>query len=560
MFRPRLSTVLLFNVGVALSAVACSQGTTDNNGTGGSGPAAGGTGATSGSAGKPGTGGTTGGTGGSTGGTGGSTGGTTGGTGATGGTTGGTTGGSAGAGHAGMSAVGGSAGAGAVATGGSAGAAVGSGGIATGGSAGSGAGGTSSGSCTITATATQSDAIGTVFNVAFTTDMQGVDSAHIDFGLDTTYGYTAPVDLKDMKTPLLGMKASKTYHYRVTVGSGATMCSGTDQTVMTGPLLNGLPKPMVTTADATTLTGGFLLSEWYAGKQVVFILDKDKEFVWWFDPKTVNAPFGDLARARMSTDGKTMYMAHGNVPSGTGRMVKVAMDGSNPQDLSSSFTGLNHDFTIVNDAMGDWIYYVAYGANNAQCDDIREYSPTGMGRTVMNIGKAFTSGACHANAIEYSSEDDTLVVSELDHDAYVKIKRSTGEIVWVLGGGTNNNFTGDAATWDNEHNCQVLGANHLLMFNNGSGSGSNAIELTLDPTAKTATKMWEYTASPAIANVVMGDVQRLPNGNTLVTYSTQGVIHEVDASKKLLQSLSWGTGGALGYAIKRPTLYGPSPK
>jgi hypothetical protein len=424
-----------------------------------------------------------------------------------------------------------------------------------------GAGGTGavSGSCTITATATQSDTIGTVFDVSFTTDLPNVDSAHIDFGLDTTYGYTAPVELKDQKTALLGMKPSKQYHYRVVVGSGATMCNGPDQTVMTGPVMNGLPKPMIVTNDAAALAGGFLLTEQYAGKQVVFILDKDAEIVWWFDPKSVSPQFGDLTRARMSSDGKTMWIAHGNVPSQTGRMLKVGMDGSGAQDLSSSFTGMNHDFTIVKDTQGDWIYFIAYGSGS-QCDDIKEYSPTGMVKTVMNIGSAFSSGACHANAIEYSSEDDTLVVSELDHDAYVKIKRS-GEKVWVLGGGSNNTFTGDGATWDNEHNLQMLGANHLLMFNNGSGSGgSNAIELNLDPTAKTATKLWTYTASPAINNAIMGDVQRLPNGNTLVTYSTQGVIHEVSADKKVLQTLTWGTSGALGYAVKRPTLYGPSPK
>jgi hypothetical protein len=548
MIRPRLSTILLFNTGVALAAVACGQGKPDTLGTGGGAAVGSGAsgGATSGSAGKGGSGAT----GGSTGGTGGSTGGTGGSTGGTGGSFGGranVTGGSAGVG-AGGKAVGGSGG-------------IGAGGNPVGGSAGMGTGATGSGNCTITSMATQSAAISTVFNVAFTTDLPGVDSAHIDFGIDTTYGLTAPVDLKDATTPLLGMKPMKTYHYRVVVGAGATTCSGADQTVTTGPLANGMPKPMITTNNAMTLTGGFLLSEWYAGQQMVFILDKDNDFVWWFDPKTVNMQFGDLTRARMSTDGKSMWIGHGNVPNMTGRMLKVAMDGSNPQDLSSSFTNMNHDFTIVNDAMGDWIYFIAYGASGAACDDIREYSPTGMVRTVMNIGAAFTSGMCHANAIEYSKEDDTLVISELDHDAYVKIKRTTGEKVWVLGGGTNNNFTGDAATWDNEHNCEVLGANHLLMFNNGSGTaGSNAIEIMLDPNAMTATKMWEYTASPVINNVIMGDVQRLPNGNTLITYSTQGIIHEVDANKNLLQSLSWGTGGALGYAIKRPTLYGPSPK
>ena len=35
----------------------------------------------------------------------------------------------------------------------------------------------------------------------------------------------------------------------------------------------------------------------------------------------------------------------------------------------------------------------------------------------------------------------------------------------------------------------------------------------------------------------MGDVQRLPNGNTIVGYSTKGVLHEVDAERTVLQTL-----------------------
>jgi hypothetical protein len=58
----------------------------------------------------------------------------------------------------------------------------------------------------------------------------------------------------------------------------------------------------------------------------------------------------------------------------------------------------------------------------------------------------------------------------------------------------------------------------------------------------------------------MGDVQRLPNGNTIVAYSTRGVLHEVAADGTLLQTLSWPLGGSFGYIEKRASLYGPPPK
>jgi hypothetical protein len=94
----------------------------------------------------------------------------------------------------------------------------------------------------------------------------------------------------------------------------------------------------------------------------------------------------------------------------------------------------------------------------------------------------------------------------------------------------------------------------------GDGSGSIAIELKLDLSAKKVTKAWSYKANPKIDNQIMGDLQRLPNGNTLIAYSTKGVVHEVSSSGTLLQEMSWPAGGQFGYMQKRPTLYGPPPR
>ena len=59
-------------------------------------------------------------------------------------------------------------------------------------------------------------------------------------------------------------------------------------------------------------------------------------------------------------------------------------------------------------------------------------------------------------------------------------------------------------------------------------------------------------------NDVMGDVQRLSNGNTIIAFSTKGIIVEVNASGTVLQTLR--TQSNFGYIHKRATLYGPSPR
>jgi hypothetical protein len=83
---------------------------------------------------------------------------------------------------------------------------------------------------------------------------------------------------------------------------------------------------------------------------------------------------------------------------------------------------------------------------------------------------------------------------------------------------------------------------------------SAALEYTLDTTSWTATKSsWEYRAN-GVASAVLGDTQRLPNGNTLVTYSVAGDIHEVTPTGQLVQKLE---GQTFGYAEFRKSLYGP---
>jgi hypothetical protein len=439
-----------------------------------------------------------------------------------------------------------------------------SGGQHSGGSAAVGGSGGEAGldSGCITATAKTSSAISTVGIVDWTAAMSPIDSAHAEFGLDTSYGLTAPMDPAELTGPgyrtlLLGMKPNQTYHYRIVAKSGEVECVSPDATLKTGDRLSAVPAPTLEPKTADGLAGGYLVAETYtvSGSGYAFILDADGDQVWAYGPK-----IGDLMTARMSYDGKYMWIGHGNVPQGKAKVVRVSMDGLEVQDFSADFANLNHDLTVLPD---ETVGFVAYGDNG--CDDVKERLPDGTVRTLFNSGAAFdNSTACHCNAIAYSKDDDSYVVSELDHDAYFKVARSgpsAGQVVWVLGGTVNNSFTGDGANWDNQHNLHVLGLDRLLIFNNGStGAGSKAIEVQLDLTRFTATIAWEYFADPPISNAILGDVQRLGNGNTMVAYSTQGVMHEVDSSGALLQSTTWPLGGVIGYITKRGSLYGPPPR
>lgn len=80
------------------------------------------------------------------------------------------------------------------------------------------------------------------------------------------------------------------------------------------------------------------------------------------------------------------------------------------------------------------------------------------------------------------------------------------------------------------------------------------LEYAYDLAASTATKTFDYTSG--FSAPYFGDVQRLRNGNTFVTYSPVGVFHEVDAAGNLLREITTTT---VGYTEHRKTLYGPPP-
>jgi len=432
----------------------------------------------------------------------------------------------------------------------------------------------------INCTFTQKSSLGkieTVGIVKWSTTLSGMTSASIDFGRDTSYGMTAPVDSPvsgDNTTWLLGMKQSTTYHYRITASTGSGSCTSDDYTIKTGELMNGLPTIKVSNTKASALYGGFLITTQYVAPQgsngsPSYILDADAEVVWAFDIGT-----SELTCARMSYDGKYMWMNSANVPQGFGvaAVHRVAMDGSTDEDLSSSFSGMNHQLTILPD---ETVAFYAYGSNG--CEDIKEYSPaTKSTKTIINSGTAQGgASACHVNNIQYSKVDDTLVFSDLDNQSITKVTRgSNSKAVWTING-SHATLTG--VSWKgSQHGMHLLGLDdskqdHILLFNNnmtnisgsmssagGTGKGSIALEIKLDTSSKTGiSKVWSFTGAANLQNDVMGDLQRLSNGNTVVAFSTKGVVQEVDSSGNILSDWSFPLSAEFGYIEKRLTLYGP---
>ncbi len=156
-----------------------------------------------------------------------------------------------------------------------------------------------------------------------------------------------------------------------------------------------------------------------------------------------------------------------------------------------------------------------------------------------SIGQNLTSSSidyAHCNSIEVES-DTTLLLSSRHLNEIDRIDRRTGAIIWRFGLHAKNNeftFLNDTLGFTYQHDIRRLPNGNITLFDDGNLRGgskqySRAVEYKLDEEKKTATLVWQYRNSPDTYSAFMGNVQRLPNGNSVIGWGGASTIFtEVD--------------------------------
>lgn len=166
----------------------------------------------------------------------------------------------------------------------------------------------------------------------------------------------------------------------------------------------------------------------------------------------------------------------------------------------------------------------------------------------------------HDNATEIDF-DGNYLVSVRHFSEITKIDSRTGRVIWRWGGLKNQfKFIGDTLKFAFQHGITRLANGNYILFDNGNTHTprfSRAVEYRLDQSGKTSTLVWSYRPSPDIFSGYYGYAQRLPNGNTLVTFGPQGILHEVSPSSQLLWTLSLPPGATVYRAYRIQSLYSP---
>ena len=160
----------------------------------------------------------------------------------------------------------------------------------------------------------------------------------------------------------------------------------------------------------------------------------------------------------------------------------------------------------------------------------------------------------HGNSIEID-DDENLLLSNRTSNEVFKIDRTTGNIIWIMGGPLNEfTFINDPLNgFNKQHDVRRIENGNITLFDNGTQHSpmvSRAVEYAIDEINKTATLIWEYAHPDSIVSMSMGSVQRLPNQNTLINWGfffetfimDVGIlIMEVDYDKNIVFNLEYPT-------------------
>ncbi len=367
-------------------------------------------------------------------------------------------------------------------------------------------------------------------------------------------GGIAPVTLDNAnyRTTLLGLKQSSNYTFRIAAEVDAEPCVSAAYTLpQTGSFVESQPV-VVEVLQPTKREAGFIVTS--SGASIphrAFIIDADGDVVW-----QAEAP-ANATRALMDYEGEHMWMLSLNLTNERGEMRYVSMDGETEVRDVPGLETTHHDFTVLPGGRVAALAWVAAGIDPESKLVIR--SPDGTITSPFRIGRnLYLSDAYHANAVHYVPSDESFTISDRNPSVLVKVS-ATGEPQWQLGGTCEAAPAGSqcaAKNWQVTHGHHLLDDGTFVVFNNTYDEWSRGVEFKLEtsPESFIATVVADYEGDAHSAT--LGDIQRLPGGNTLVTYSAARKMSELDSDWNVVQTFSV----PVGYASWRPTLYGAPPR
>jgi hypothetical protein len=147
----------------------------------------------------------------------------------------------------------------------------------------------------------------------------------------------------------------------------------------------------------------------------------------------------------------------------------------------------------------------------------------------------------HINSIEVDPTDGNLIISGRNMWSIYKVNRTTGALIWTLGGTESDFKMGPDTQYAFQHHVVPRPGHVMTIFDNAAGppvtaSQSRGLELKIDEQHKTATFVREWLHHPSVLSAALGSVQLLgaSGAAAFVGWGQSSYFTQYDTSGKVI--------------------------
>ncbi len=324
--------------------------------------------------------------------------------------------------------------------------------------------------------------------------------------------------------------------------------------ITTGDPPAGMPRPKVLSSDPAgwdeSMRHVFAAVDdgaWDFGRFYVQIVDRQGRVLWCY----ATPPQYVSLYPRPAVDGSTLLIDHNTFwtqwDSGAGsEVLRMRLDGTVVEILDTP--GLHHPFTELPDGSLVW-GAVTYGSN----ETLEKLTPDGQQSTIFDCQEFHdaigANQSCVSNTVSWDPATDHFLFSLWTTESVIEIDHASGEAVRWFGQlpGSYAFDPPESQFWW-QHGAQLTADGHLLLSTHRTSYGTETVvrEYAIDDDAETLHEVWNFGVDDGVYGDQMGEVHRLPGGNTLHNYGTLPRLREATPDGTVVWDLIWDDAGNVG--------------
>ena len=382
--------------------------------------------------------------------------------------------------------------------------------------------------------------------VSWTTDEPG--NSEVQFGIgEVEFRIVSDELVTDHRVLVIGMYADSDYVVKAlstnTAGTGSA-----DGAFTTGSLPSEVPVPTLSVNEPGSQAGWTLTNHMVGtgsgsfgsiSPPVMVMYDELGVPVWYYINGDTNDSRGDISVDLTPENTILVGPAVGEAP----REIDLGGNTLWEGPTNAGGTAMSHHAGKLTN--GNFVVIRDTGSGQLKGASVEEYDQDNQMVWSWNLLEHTTPPSsasgdwCHGNSITVDLDADFVYLNCRFLGLY-KVSRSSGEILWHMGGTYAGDVPGDfayspaASQFSDAHNPQIGDDGTILLYDNGGYTGalnnsgnfhSRVLEYAIDEATHTATLVWEFPGNfPVDAwytdtwySPYWGDADRLENDNVLVT-------------------------------------------